>query len=398
MKRTMSRLPWILAAMVLVALMTYGFWPEPVRVELTEVVRGKLEVTVDDDGETRIREKYIVSAPVVGKLLRVQLEAGDRIERGVTELARIEPNMPSLLDARTQAEAEARLSATEAALKQSEAGLNRAKEALELADHEFTRARELLVRRAVSQADFDSTEHAKQMAEAELRSAEFAVRVASFELELARATAANYDRDPQAILDEPLRLISPIDGQVLRVFLEDAVAVIPSAPILQVGDLQDLEIEIDVLSTEAVRIQPGDNVYIEHWGGDDTLRAKVRTVEPSAFLKISALGVEEKRVNVIADFVDPWSCRTTLGDGFRVEARIVVESTTEDSLKIAAGALFREMDEWKVFRVVDGVTELCSVEIGASNGIETVILSGLDESDVVVLHPSSEVRHGIRVD
>ncbi len=196
---------------------------------------------------------------------------------------------------------------------------------------------------------------------------------------------------------QPFLLVSPIDGKVLRVFLEDAGVVEPRTALLELGDPQDLEIEIDVLSSDAVRIQPGDKLYVDHWGGPKSLEAVVRIVEPSAFLKVSALGVEEKRVNVIADFVDPWSDRKTLGDGFRIEARIVVESTADDALKVPAGTLFREGDWWKSYRIVDGVTELCTVEIGETNGLETEIISGLSEGDVVVLHPTDKVRDGVRV-
>lgn len=396
MKGAKTKLPWILGVIVLAAALLYGFWPEPVEVDLGQVTRGSLTVTVNDDGETRIREKYVVSAPVGGRLLRVQLHAGDPVKRGITELVYIEPGSPPLLDARTQAECEARLHASEAALQQAEAALQRDKEALELAEHEYQRAQELIPTNAISRSQFDTAEHRQRIAHANVLSAEFAVKVAAFELEHARAAAARYDAESLS-KPTPFRLISPVDGRVLRVFHEDAGVVSPQTHLLEMGDPQDLELVIDVLSSDAVRIQPGNEVFIDHWGGKEPLAAVVRTVEPSAFLKVSALGVEEKRVNVIADFVDPWSRRSTLGDGFRVEARIVVASTSGEALKVPAGTLFREGDSWKVFRVVGGIAQLRPVEIGKTNGLETEITRGLSEGDIVVLHPTNEVRDHVRV-
>ncbi|MCA9218463.1 MAG: HlyD family efflux transporter periplasmic adaptor subunit, partial [Planctomycetales bacterium] len=303
-------------------------------------------------------------------------------------------------DARTQAESEARLKASEAGFEQAEATLARANEQLKLADHEYDRAKQLSEKQAAPQAQFDTAEHNQRIAQADVRTAEHSVQVAKFELEHARAAASRYSttsRNGSSDSSDPFRLISPISGHVLRVFQEDAGTVAAASPLLELGDASDLEIRIDVLSTDAVRVKPGDRVYIEHWGGSDSLEGIVRVVEPSAFLKISALGVEEKRVNVIADFVDPWTRRKTLGDGFRIEARIVVASTPDDSLLVPAGTLFREQDSWHVFRVAGGVAELCPVSVGETNGLQTEITSGLVAGDVLILHPTNKVRKGVRV-
>lgn len=396
MKRFKTRLPWIVPALILAALLVYGFWPQPVQVDIALVTRGSIDITVDDDGETRIREKYIVSAPVAGKLLRVQLHAGDDVTRGETELARIEPSDPALLDARTQAESQARLRAAEASVQRTKAVLSQATEGLELADHNYERAKSLLPRNAISQSEFDAAEHRYRIALADVRTADFGVKVAEFELEHARAAASRHDQ-VQSQNPQPFRLVSPIDGKVLRVFQEDAGVVEPGASILELGDARDLEIEIDVLSSDAVSIRPGQQVVIEQWGGQHPLAAVVRMVEPSAFLKTSALGVEEKRVNVIADFVTPWKLRKSLGDGFRIEARVVVASTGTNSLKVPAGALFREGDVWHVYRMTNGVAELCVVEPGQSNGVETEIMHGLSEGDRVVLHPPDSVGEGVKI-
>ncbi len=397
MKKILSKIPWIVIVVGLVALLVYGFWPQPVEVDIVEVNQGSLDVTVNDDGETRIREKYVISAPVNGKMLRIQLHAGDRIEQGVTELARIEPIDPELLDARTEAEYEARVRASEAALDQAKAEVSRAKEALELAEHNYERAKKLIDSRAISRSEFDAAEHRQHIANADVNSAEFAVKVAKFQLETAKAALARFDTSSDQSSREPVRLVSPIDGQVLWVFREDASVVAPGTPLLKLGDPLDLEIEIDVLSTDAVRVEPGDIVYIEHWGGPNPLEAVVRLVEPSAFLKVSALGVEEKRVNVIADLIDPPRDRETLGDGFRIEARIVVSSTSDASLKVASGALFRDGSAWFVYRMVDGIAQQCEVKRGQTNGLETEIKSGLSAGDRVILHPTDKIQNGVTV-
>lgn len=397
MKNILSKIPWVVVALGLIALLVYGFWPQPVEVDIVEVKQGSLDVTVNDDGETRIREKYLISAPVNGKMLRVQLHAGDVVEQGVTELARIEPSDPVLLDARTQAEYEARVRTAKAALEQANTTVERAKEARELADHDYARAKSLIDSRAISRSEFDTAEHRQKIAGADVNTANSAVKVAQFELETAQAALARFDINSSQSSSEPVRLLSPIDGQVLRVFHEDSSVVAPGTNLLELGDPQDLEIEIDVLSTDAVQINPGDRVFVEHWGGSNRLEAVVRLVEPSAFLKVSALGVEEKRVNVIADFVDSPCERETLGDGFRIEARIVVESTSEDSFKVSSGALFRDGEQWFVYRIANGIAEQCNVEPGQTNGLETEIKSGLSAGDLVILHPTDKIRNGVAV-
>ncbi len=283
-------------------------------------------------------------------------------------------------------------------MDQADAVLRRSAEAFELTEHQYARAKELIAQRAISHDEFDAAEHRQRISQADQNSATFAVKVAQYELEIAKAALARFDPNSTSHSSrEPIQLVSPIDGQVLRVFQENASVVTPGTELVELGNPSDLEIKIEVLSTDAVRIKPGNKVYIEHWGGPHPLEAVVRTVEPSAFLKVSALGVEEKRVNVIADFIDSASQRETLGDGFRIEARIIAASTSEDALKVDSGSLFRDADAWFVYRVVDGIAERCNVEPGQTNGFETEIKRGLSVGEFVILHPTSKVRHGIRV-
>lgn len=397
MRRYASKLLWLVIALGLAGFLIYGFTAKPVDVESVLPTIGALQITIDDDGETRVREKYIVLAPVTGKMLRISLHAGDRVVAGETDLVCIEPEDPSLLDARTRTEAEARVRVAMAAHSQAVAQVDRTKEVLELAKLEVDRVKQLVSTNAISQAEFEVTENRLRLAKADVKSAESAQQVARYEIDQAEAAVQFFDSGYRPKEGNTFRAIAPINGTVLEVLREDAGMVISGTPILSIGDATDLEIVLDILSTDAVKIRPHDKVLIEHWGGSKTLNAIVRRVEPSAFLKISALGVEEKRVNVIADFVDPLEDREALGDGFRVEARVVVDETPAESLKIPAGVLFRIGQAWHVYRINKYRAELVEVQVGRSNGRETEILGGLQAKDILILHPSESIEAGTRV-
>ena len=391
-----GRLLWPLTLLLIAAALAYGFWPRRVAVDVAVVDRGSFLVTVNEDGKTRVRERYVVSAPVPGHLLRIALQEGDVVQQGKTLLAVIEPTTPTLIDARTLAEAQAKVRIAQAASEQAEAALQRAVEARELAQHNFKRVQQLVEKNAMVREHFDTAEHALRMTEAEVRSGEFAKHVALFELELAKAALIRAQPTDGQPTEGTLEIVSPVNGSVLRVYHESAGVVQSGVRLLELGDATDLELEVDILSQDAIRVQRGAKVLVEHWGGGTTLNGVVRTVEPSAYLKVSALGVEEQRVNVIADFIEPLAARQSLGDGYRVEARIVVRQVT-DVLKVPSGAVFRHGDRWAVFRVVDGRARLCVIEIGDQTGIETEVLSGLQAGDTVVVYPSDRVRDGVAV-
>jgi HlyD family secretion protein len=384
--------------LILIIGIVYAFLPRPVPVDLALAARGPLRVTVEEDGKTRIKERYVIASPVTGQQLRIELHPGDKVEAGKTVLAVLEPSDPSLLDARALAEAKARVRAAEAAKEQAQAKLEAARAKHELTKHELGRAQKLRAGQSISAQEFDTVEHAEQTAHKELRASQFFVKVATFELDLAQAALIR-TRPPAAGKEADnsrIEIHAPASGKILRVFQESAAVVTPGTKILEIGDPADLEAEIDVLSQDAVKIKPGNKVLFEHWGGGQPLLGQVRYVEPAAFLKISALGVEEQRVYVIADFVDPPEKRQALGDAFRVEARIIIWEGT-DVLKIPAGALFRQGENWAVFAVVDGRATLRLVRAGHTNGLETQILEGLRENDWVIVHPSDRVQDGIRV-
>lgn len=419
MRNLGSKLFVFLVLAAVVAGLGYAFMPQPVEVDLTEVHRGTLRVTVDEDGKTRIREKYVVSAPLVGRLLRINMDPGDAVKAGKTLLATIQPRDPELLDARTIAQSEARVGAAEASLDQIEPMYEEARAAQAFAEQELVRARQASRGDAISQSELENAELLYRQRSEELRSTRIAGEIARFELQQARAALLRSrprpeDGDEAAAADHPdggadddqlagndnggwnFSIRSPITGRVLRVFQESSAVVTAGTPLLELGDPIDLEVEVDVLSRDAVKIHPGGLVLLEHWGGPGALEGRVRLVEPSAFTKISTLGVEEQRVNVIIDLVDPPEARTTLGDGFRVEARIVIDEA-KDALIVPTSALFRVGTESAIFRVTDGIVHQQVVQVGRQNGLEAEILEGLDEGDQVVIHPSDQVEDGVAV-
>lgn len=426
-------------AAAVIGAIALGLRPAPVEADLAKVVRGVIRETVDQDGKTRIRERYIVSAPLAGRLLRIGLDPGDPVEAGKTVIASIEPRDPDLLDTRAVLQAEANVRAAEAKLKRTTPMLEEAVAAQEYAETELHRLRDARVRSpgAVTESQVDSALMEYRMRSALVRSARHGEEIARFELDQARAAllrsrpqgdAADASvrieetRESGAPSEEQNKtnaasaehaidiapsedaaatgyhfiIRSPINGRVLRVFQESSGVVTPGTNLLELGDPTDLEVEIDVLSREAVEIKPNAAVLLEHWGGHDALHGRVRLVEPSAFTKISTLGVEEQRVNVIVDLIDPPQQRLALGDGFRVEARIVVAEAA-DVLKTPTSSLFRVGDEWAVFRVEDGVARQRLVKLGVQNGLEAEVVEGLKEGDEVVTHPGDNIVDGVKV-
>lgn len=386
-------------AAIIVGALAYAFAPTPVTVEARSALRGKLQVTIEDDGKTRIKEKYIISSPLAGRLRRVQLHPGDKVVANDTLLTTLDPTAPTLLDTRSRAEAAARLKAADAARKRSEPVLHVARENVKNAAEEFARVKQLYDRGgSTSHEERDRTEHRLRVANEEVRVAEFATQIAEYELELARSALIHTKRsgevDDAKADDWQILFRSPITGSVLRVFQESSAVVSAGMSLMEVGDPSDLEVVIDVLSSDAVKIRPGNRVLLDDWGGANPLRAHVRRVEPSGFTKVSALGIEEQRVNVIIDLDTPIAERTTLGDDFRVEARIIVEET-ENVLKIPSGALFHQGDSLAVFVVAKGRAELRPVTIGRRSRQETEIIAGLTEEEQVIVYPSDKVQDGV---
>jgi HlyD family secretion protein len=394
---SLQRLFLAVFGLAALAALAYAFLPQPIPVEAATASRGPLQVTVDEDGKTRIKERYVISAPLAGNMRRIDLHAGDAVARGETLIATIEPLDPDLLDAREIAEREAKVKSAEAALRLAEATLEKAKAALDFAEGELGRIQQAFRSKSASQYELDDALLLYRTRSEEYRGAAFSGEIARFELELAHAALLRA-RPPEVTAPHEweVEIRAPINGQVLRVFQESASMVTAGTPLLEVGDPSDLELEIDVLSRDAVRIHPGAKVLVEEWGGEAPLLGRVRVVEPSGFTKISALGVEEQRVNVIIDLNESPAKRASLGDSFRVEVRIVVWEG-RDVLKVPTSALFRQAGRWAVYRIVDGRAALQAVEIGRQGNLETEALSGLGEGDRVIVYPSDKIRDGSAV-
>lgn len=385
-------LPW-LGALALLTLIIWGLWPKPVVVESGVVARQPLTVRVSEEGKTRVRNRYIVAAPVAGKMRRVPLKPGDPVEAGNTLLTNIEPVAAPLLDPRARVQAEAVVSMHEASRKRAVESLAAARAALTLAEADRDRMRSVKRDGSVSESDRDRMETEASIKAAEVRAAEFAMQVIDYELAQARAVLERPDVSAAGNLVE---VKSPVSGRVLKVMQESETVVSPGMAILEIGDPHDIEIEAEILSRDAVTIQPGDSVEIDQWGGDVPLKGRVRRVEPAAFTKISALGVEEQRVIVLSDLIDPPQAARSLGDRYRVEVRVAVWHS-DDVLAVPAGALFREGNAWKTYIYQNGRARVATVEAGHSDGRFTEVLSGLSAGDKVLMHPPDTVGDGTRV-
>jgi HlyD family secretion protein len=388
------RLPW-LGVVLLVALVVVGLWPRAVPVEAGTVTRGPLVVTIDEEGMTRVRNRYVISAPVAGQLRRIDWKAGAVVEAGKTAIAILETSGADFLDARSQAQAEARVRTAEAASEAAKAQRERASAGAKMFSADLDRLKQLFAQKVLSTQEYDAAQMRASTTQQEERAAEFALKVAEFELQQAQAILSRGASGGQSGA-EPLVITSPVSGRILRVMQESARVVPGGFPLLEVGDSTDLEVRIEVLSRDGVAIKPGTRVMLEQWGGAEPLAARVRHVEPSAFTKISALGVEEQRVYAVADFTDALEKRPALGDNYRVEARIVVWENGA-ALRAPAGALFQRGGVWQVFAIEAGRSKLRSVKVGRSNGVETEIMEGLGEGTRVVVYPGDKVVNGTRV-
>jgi HlyD family secretion protein len=373
-------------------LLAVALWPKSVAVEPGAVSRGPLMVTVDEEGMTRVRDRFVVSSPVAGRVLRIELEPGDAVTRGQV-VAHVRAETPPLLDERTRAEAQAAIESARAALGRARAEEQRARATLAQLQRELTRIRELAQSRVVSAQELEAREAEAKVAEESVNAAVFAVQAATSALQGAQARLAPPTRDAAGRV---VSVAAPADGVVLKRLRESESVVPPGDPLIEIGDPHRLEIVVDLLSTDAVRVRRGARAIIEQWGGEQQLEARVRRIEPSGFTKISALGVEEQRVNVVLDFVDPAAAFAALGDAYRVEVRIVIWEAAA-VLKAPTSALFRQGEKWAVYTVEDGRARRVIVELGHQTGQEAEIVSGVAEGAPVILHPVDTLVDGARV-
>lgn len=388
-----KRIVFLLIGIAVLVLLALLFRPRPVAVDTAQAEYGPLAVTVDQHGVSRVRDRFVVSAPVSGRLERSDLRVGDHVEQG-SAVARITAPQPAPLDDRMRGQGEARLARALALLEQADAGRDAAAATAQLAERRFERVRRQFAFEDVAEADFEHARAAALEARAALRAAEYAVAAAQHEVEASEALL----RDPVDGDSGPLQAFAvsaPVSGQVLALHRQSEAVIGAGEPLLEIGDPAALELAVDVLSADAVRIRPGMTVHLHSWGGPE-LKAAVRTIEPAGFTEISALGVEEQRVTVIADLLSPPQKWARLGDDYRMEASFVIWQDDE-VLQVPEGALFRQQDGWAVFAMREGRAELRAVQVGQRAELRAQILEGLEAGETVVVHPPDALEDASRI-
>jgi len=387
---------WSAIAGVIGIGLALSFAPRPVPVDLAEVQPGSLVVTLDEEGETRVHDVYTLSAPVAGRVRRIDMHVGDDVVAADSVLVEIEPGDPGFLDPRSEAQARAAVQAAEAARELALAGVREAEAQYEFARAELVRMQYLAKDGTVSQRDLDSAERDLKTRQAGLETARAALQVGSYELEVARAQLVSPTQtQDQHGTCECIPITAPVNGRILQITDQSERIVREGESLMLIGDPSDLEVVVDYLSPDAVRIEAGQRVIIDNWGGEPALDGRVRRVEPFAFRKVSALGIEEQRVNVIVDFVDRQGSQR-LGHGYQVETRVVLWEA-DDVLTVPLTALFRVGDDWALFVAKSGRAALQRVTVGHQNGILAEISAGLEAGDRVVVHPSDRVADGVRI-
>lgn len=390
MKRILNTILLLIVIAVVVGLLVMWLRPTPLRVDVSTASRGSMRVTVDGEGKTRVRDRYVVAAPVAGRLRRIALRRGDNIVQRQL-IAEIEPLPLAPLDPRQRAEAIGRVRAAEDAKAEVDRMVERYRASYEQAGRDLKRVETLAQEGVVSRQEVEETQTAVATSLREYEALRSRAERAAHDVEVARAALMAVNRSPATAT---VMVQAPVDGRVLRVLEESERVVSAGAPLLELSNPSNIEAVIELLSTDAVKVAPGAVVFIENWGGPKALEGRVRLIEPSAFTKVSALGIEEQRVNVVIELTD---AESSLGDGYRVDGRVVVWETT-DALRVPVSALFRRGDNWSLFCVENGIARLQDVEIGNLTSSEAEVKNGLEEGAVVITHPAKDITDGTRVE
>ena len=389
-----SILVWLIAGGAIVAAIVWGFMPRPIQVETAPAGRGPLQVSIEEEGKTRVVDRFVVSAPVAGFARRLKWDVGDVVKRGQT-LLDLDPPRATVLDPRSRAEAQARVAAADASLKEAQEDLAAANAEAGRWETQLKRRQELHAAGTISDENLTETESDAQRSRAQARAAQYAVEVAQHQLEASR-TALQHS----VVARQPAETVSvraPVGGRILKIIRESEGVVNSGDTLVEIGNPHGLEVVVELLSADAVKVAPGTRVLFERWGGDQPLEGRVRVVEPTGFTKISALGVEEQRVLAIIDITSPPEEWARLGDGYRVEARFVLWEG-ENVLQVPSSALFREGDGWAVFALGGGLAVRKPVELGKRSGLIAEVLSGLQEGDMVITHPDDAIADGVQVE
>ncbi|MGD9171356.1 MAG: HlyD family efflux transporter periplasmic adaptor subunit [Candidatus Thiodiazotropha sp.] len=388
---------WSLLSLILLGSLVWAFIPRPIPVDMLTLNPGEMVVTVDEEGETRVRDVFVLSAPISGRAMRIEAEVGDEVIAEETLIAQIEPIDPALLDPRSEAQARADIRAAEANLILAKASVKEARVELEFADSELKRARKLRADAVMSEREMEAAERTYQTRQAALETAIATQQARQAELERARAQLISPTEARVRSNECPcVPIKAPVDGRILKI-LHKSEGVVPAGePLVEIGNPADLEIVADLLSSDAVKVKQGQRVIIVNWGGDKPLEGVIRRVEPFGFTKVSALGIEEQRVNVIIDLTSPKEAWSRIGHGYQVDVQIVLWHGSE-VLKLPLTALFRDSGEWAVFLEHEGKANMRRVTLGRRTGLEAEILSGLSAGNRIVVHPGDKVAEGVDI-
>ncbi|MGB0959859.1 MAG: efflux RND transporter periplasmic adaptor subunit [Halocynthiibacter sp.] len=389
------------AVLFVTAALTLAFWPKPTLVDMGTVTQGAMRLTIDEEGRTRVRDAYVVSTPVAGQLQRVSVRPGDPVVRGKTIVAHMRPTNPAALDLRTREQALAAVTAAEAALRVARADLNAALANRELSQTELSRTEQLMERGISSTAALDRARQTARVMQANVDTAKAAISMREAGIANAQAQLIRFDDQGLTAAIGPtsddIPLYAPADGRILRVIQKSETSLPAGSALMEIGNIQnDLEIVVDLLSTDAVQVAKGDPVIIADWGGQNVLKGEVTRVDPFGVTQFSALGVEEQRVTAVIAFTSPPANYSGLGHGFRVETQIVIWQADKTQI-VPASALFRAGDTWAVFVVVNDTAKLTPIKIGPNNGTKAQVISGLKVDDRVILYPSSAISDGLNV-
>lgn len=382
-------------ALLLLALLVWAFMPTPTEVEIATVTQGRFERTVQEDGKTRLRERFVVSTPLAGRIARIDLKQGDAVVVDTT-IATIWPVAPGLLDERFRAEQLARINAMQANVAKTQANVQRAEASLDQARAELKRSEALVQQEFISSNQNETNVLNARLREKDLESARHEKAAASFELEQARIAIQQFSQNSPNGKRQAFNVKAPVTGNVLKVMQQSEGILMAGTPIMELGDPAQLEVVVDVLTEDAVQIKPGTVVQLSNWGEPHVLEGRVKLVEPAAFTKVSALGVEEQRVNAIIDITSPPKTWLSLGDGFKVDVRVLVQ-VVENAVKVPVSALFPMGARSALFELDHGRARLKEMDVAGRNGEEAWIRSGLATGTQVIIYPDNKLKDGNRV-
>ncbi len=393
LKQWFKRITMTFTAVVIVALFAWLIWPQPIPVDVAKVVRGPMETTIEEEGVNRIRDVYVVSAPTTGKLLRPEIETGDHVTANQTLVATIAPADPIMLDVRTQREFTAAVEGAKDAREVAELQVAKAEREHSYAHSEFQKAKQLAGKKVISLSQLDQRTLEMDISEKALLAAKAQLKMRNHDLEIALARLEGGTANGKDTSSCCVKIRTPVTGTILSKLAESERVIQAGMPIMEIGDPRRSEIAVDLLSTDAVNVKPGTTARIMGWGGENALQAIVTRIEPSAFTKISALGIEEQRVKALLELKEN---EARLGHQFRVIAEIIMWKS-DDALQIPISALVRKGDSWAAYRVADNHAELMDITVGHMNGHTAEVLSGLSVDETVIVHPSDLVEDGVNV-